>query len=216
MAKRKLKVFLSHAPADEAAVRQLYDQLNAEGWIDVWLAEENVLVGHDHNLEIEKAVNESELAIVCISKSSTSQQGSVQKELRLVLEMAQNMPEGVIYIVPLKLEECEPPFLLRSLRFGNYFEGEREKGYQRLLASLRARAKGLGISLTKSASDRPKTSLETGERVAQQFDNSTHNVNINGNAQGNIVIMGDHNVIYPHDQSGSDDSDPRTEKPAGE
>jgi len=195
MPKRKLKVFLSHAPADEAVARQLYEQLNDQGWIDVWLAEENVLPGHDYNLAIEQAINASELAIVCISKSSTSQQGSVQKELRLVLEMAQNMPEGVIYIVPLKLEECEPPFLLRSLRFGNYFDGERERGYQRLLASLRARAEGLGISITNPVSAGSKTPIKTDTTASAQSEHPDPKLEILRDVSNSAVVLGDHNQI---------------------
>ncbi len=35
---RKLKVFLCHFSNDKPAVRELYKRLNAEGWIDPWLA----------------------------------------------------------------------------------------------------------------------------------------------------------------------------------
>lgn len=34
---RKLRVFLCHASQDKPIVRELYQRLNAEGWIDPWL-----------------------------------------------------------------------------------------------------------------------------------------------------------------------------------
>jgi hypothetical protein len=34
---RKLRVFLCHAKEDKPTVRELYRQLTAEGWMDVWL-----------------------------------------------------------------------------------------------------------------------------------------------------------------------------------
>jgi hypothetical protein len=35
----KLRVFLCHAKEDKTTVRDLYRQLTAEGWLDVWLDE---------------------------------------------------------------------------------------------------------------------------------------------------------------------------------
>ncbi|NOT03258.1 MAG: toll/interleukin-1 receptor domain-containing protein [Anaerolineales bacterium] len=44
---RKLRVFLCHSSQDKPIVRELYQRLNAEGWIDTWLDEEKLrkLVG---------------------------------------------------------------------------------------------------------------------------------------------------------------------------
>ena len=40
---RKLRVFLCHSSQDKSIVRELYQRLNAEGWIDPWLDEEKLL-----------------------------------------------------------------------------------------------------------------------------------------------------------------------------
>jgi hypothetical protein len=56
MAERKLRVFLCHASQDKPIVRELYQRLLAEGWIDPWLDEEKFLLGQNGNLEIEKAM----------------------------------------------------------------------------------------------------------------------------------------------------------------
>ena len=61
---RKLRVFpsagsghrLYHASQDKPIVRELYQRLLAEGWIDPWLDEENLLPGQDWEMEIEKAI----------------------------------------------------------------------------------------------------------------------------------------------------------------
>jgi hypothetical protein len=39
---RKLRVFLCHSSQDKPIVRELYQRLNAEGWIDPWLDEEKL------------------------------------------------------------------------------------------------------------------------------------------------------------------------------
>jgi hypothetical protein len=41
---RKLRVFLCHASQDQPTVRELYQKLLAEGWIDPWLDEEKLVV----------------------------------------------------------------------------------------------------------------------------------------------------------------------------
>ena len=64
---RKLRVFLCHASQDKPAVRELYNALNREGWIDPWLDKAKILPGQDWELVIEKAVDDSDVVIVCLS-----------------------------------------------------------------------------------------------------------------------------------------------------
>jgi len=67
---RKLRVFLCHSSQDKPAVRELYQRLNAEGWIDLRLAssplgnEEKLYPGQDWDLEIEKAVEATVAGLV--------------------------------------------------------------------------------------------------------------------------------------------------------
>ena len=48
---RKLKVFLCHSSDDKPAVRDLYQRLKSEGWIDPWLDEEKLYPGQDWDYE---------------------------------------------------------------------------------------------------------------------------------------------------------------------
>ena len=59
---RKLRVFLCHSSQDKPIVRELYQRLNAEGWIDPWLDEEKLLPGQDWEMEIEKAVEATDVS----------------------------------------------------------------------------------------------------------------------------------------------------------
>ncbi len=85
---RKLRVFLCHASQDKPVVRELYRRLNNEGWIDPWLDEEKLLPGQDWDMEIERAVENSDDVIVCLSSNSVSKEGYIQKELRKILDVA--------------------------------------------------------------------------------------------------------------------------------
>jgi len=126
MPKRPLKVFLCHTSADKNAVRKLYKRLNAEGWIDPWLDEQKILPGQDWDYEIHKAVRDADVIAVCISKLSITKEGYVQKEIKIALDIAEEKPEGTIYIVPIRLEDCEPPNRLQRWQWVNLYE---TKGY---------------------------------------------------------------------------------------
>jgi hypothetical protein len=140
MPDRKLHVFLCHASQDKPIVREFYQRLCTEGWIDPWLDEEKLLPGQDWDLEIEKAVEAADAVIVCVSNQSVTKEGYVQKEIRKVLDIALEKPEETIFIIPLRLDDCELPRRLRTWQYVDYFPaGQQSPAYQRLLQSLRIR-----------------------------------------------------------------------------
>jgi len=152
--KRRLRVFLCHAREDKPAVRLLYAQLinhNIEPWFD----EENLLPGQDWEMEIASAVAASDVVAVCLSKTSTTKAGFVQKEIKYALDVADRQPDRTIYLIPLKLEECELPERLRSRQSVDHFE---ETGFTRLLISLQRRAADLDVALPRSTHPTPDLS----------------------------------------------------------
>ncbi len=156
---RPLRVFLCHSSADKPAVRELYQKLRNEPWIQPWLDEEELYPGQDWNMEIEKAVEAADAIIVCLSKGSITKEGYVQRELRIVLDYADYKPEGTLYLMPVRLEECEPPRRLRPWQYADYFESQRDRGLERLLVSLRKRAESLGIYSEKIRSQKEKADI---------------------------------------------------------
>jgi hypothetical protein len=137
---RKLRVFLCHSSQDKPIVRELCQRLNAEGWIDPWLDEEKLLPGQDWDMEIEKAVEAADTVIACLSKNSVSREGYIQRELKFVLDIALEKPEGSIFIIPVRLDECDSPRRLRSWQYVDYFPLDRKNwAYSRLLSSLKIR-----------------------------------------------------------------------------
>ena len=133
---QSLRVFLCHSHGDKQSVRSLYEKLLTEG-IDPWLDEENLLPGQDWEREIKKAVGNNDVVIVCLSKVSINKAGFVQKEIKFALDEADKQPEGTIFIIPLKLEECDIPERLSRWHWVNLFE---ERGYERLMQALKVRA----------------------------------------------------------------------------
>jgi hypothetical protein len=140
-----LKVFLCHASEDKPAVRQLYRQLLAVDWIDPWLDEEKLLPGQDWNLEIEKAVEAADAVIVCVSTASVAKEGYVQKELRRVLNFALEKPEGAIFVIPVRLDDCDLPRQLKDRQGLRYFpDSQRLDAFEKLKTSLALRRGALG------------------------------------------------------------------------
>jgi formylglycine-generating enzyme required for sulfatase activity len=149
MPDRKLRVFLCHSSTDKPAVRELYQKLRAEAWIQPWLDEEDIFPGDDWNLEIQKAIRETDAIIVCLSKGSITKEGYVQKEIKTALDYSDEKPAGTVYIIPIRLDECEPPQRLSKWQYADYFEGQRERALERLIVSLKKRAESLNLRFEK-------------------------------------------------------------------
>lgn len=134
---RKLRVFLCHTSQDKPIVRELYQRLLAEGWIEPWLDEEKLLPGQDWDIEIEKSVEMADVVVVCLSTNSVTKEGYIQKELRFVLDVSDEKPEGTIFVTPVRLDDCLIPRRLRKWQYVDFFPKDRKDwAYKKLLMSL--------------------------------------------------------------------------------
>lgn len=144
---RKLRIFLCHSSKDKSIVRELYRRLTAVDWAIPWLDEEDLLPGQDWDMEIEKAIETTDVVIVCISNNSVNKEGYIQREIKFVLDIALEKLEGAIFVIPLRLDNCEIPRRLRSYQYLDYFQTKKnESAYLRLIKSLELRAKDLNIN----------------------------------------------------------------------
>jgi formylglycine-generating enzyme required for sulfatase activity len=138
---RKLRVVLCYAPEDKFIIHDFHKRLSTESWIDLWLDEERILPGMNPDVEIARSVENADAVIVCVSHNSVDKEGYAQRELKLALEVALEKPEGAIFIIPLKVDQCQVP---RSLRHVQYIDfscpEDRPEAYSRLLKSLERQA----------------------------------------------------------------------------
>ena len=126
------RIFLCHAKEDKPRVRELYRQLKTAGY-HPWLDEEDLLPGQDWDLEIRRAIRSSKLFLACLSKASIDKRGYVQKELKMGLDELDQMPEGKIYLIPVRLEECKVPDRLESRHWVDLFAPD---GFEKLKRAL--------------------------------------------------------------------------------
>jgi hypothetical protein len=129
------RVFLCYVPEDETEVRRLYTRLKNDG-IDAWLDKEKLLPGQDWQLEITKTVKNSDAIIVCLSFQFVTKEGFVQKEIKLALDVAGEKPEGTIYFIPVRLDECTIPDSLHNYYSVDLFEDE---GYEKIKRAIKTR-----------------------------------------------------------------------------
>jgi len=137
---RRLKVFLCHAKEDKDSIRQLHSKLVDSGF-KPWLDEVDLIPGEDWDSAIQDAVKSSDVVLVCLSRNS-DRRGYIQKEIRRALDVAEEQPEGTIYIIPAMLEPRELPKRLAGFQRVDLFEDQQ---LSRLLLALQARAAQIGV-----------------------------------------------------------------------
>lgn len=134
------QIFIAHANEDKSAVRGLYDRLKQSGY-EPWLDEKDLLPGQNGRDEIPKALKKSDFFLMCLSLQSINKKGYVQREFKQAINLLAEMPTGTIYLIPLKLDDCEIPDLrqneyginLRDLQWLNYWEPD---SYEKLIKSI--------------------------------------------------------------------------------
>jgi len=128
-----LKLFLCYSSSDKILVHKLYQDLRVKSWITPWMDEESILPGHNWDIEIRKALQTSDAILICLSQNSLTKEGFLQKEIRIALEVADEKPDGAIFIIPIRLEECAVPEKLKHLQWVDLFN---DNGISRLLEGL--------------------------------------------------------------------------------
>ena len=141
---QKLIVFLCHAQEDKPKVVELYDRLRSVSWIDPWLSDAKLLPGQEWKTEINDALNTAHVIIICLSNNAIAKAGYVQKEIKLALDIADEKPEGSIFIIPWLFDECVVPTSLKKYHWVSPFLSN---SYSMLLLSLEENARKLHIEI---------------------------------------------------------------------
>jgi hypothetical protein len=130
------QIFLSYAREDGEEVETLYQKLSDAGF-KPWMDQKDILPGEKWELAIHKAIRRSDFCLVCLSANSIDKRGWIQREIRLALDIWDEMLDSDIYLIPVRLEDCEVPERLRKFQWVSLFE---EDGWTQL-----ARAIQVGI-----------------------------------------------------------------------
>jgi len=130
-------VFISYAREDLAAatlIKDAVDRTGLVGWLDV----RHLYGGVHWKAHIARMIKKSDFFVAVLSKISVEKRGFVQREIREALEVARSIPDSRIFIVPVRLDDCEPtPPALNELKGVDLFP-DWNTGVTRLIQSLHA------------------------------------------------------------------------------
>jgi TIR domain len=163
-----LQVFLCHAKEDKVKVRELHKWLKAKGHRP-WLDEVSIAPGKNWLLEIQQAIRESHVILVCLSSHSVRKHGVVQREIKLALEAASERPEDEIFIIPCKLEECDIPIGLRHWQWVDLFKREGRKNLEASLSLCLGVLSPIDDTGIKEVGEQPREDAG-GEGVGEAFE----------------------------------------------
>jgi formylglycine-generating enzyme required for sulfatase activity len=129
------RIFLCHASEDKAQVREIYQRLRAIDGFEPWLDEEDILPGQEWAREIPRALQTSDFILIFLSRTSVAKRGYVQREMKQALDVWQELPEGTIHTIPVRLDDCDVPEQFRRYQYANLFD---PNGFDRIVRAIRA------------------------------------------------------------------------------
>ena len=190
--KHPLKVFISYASPDREQAQRLHGDLLGLG-VAPWIDTEDLLPGQEWKMAISHALDSTDIVLICLSKNSISKEGYVQKEMRLALDRALEMPPGEVFLIPCRFEECDLPFNLREYQVVDLFS---ENGMRMLGKSLSARAQkvdAISPNVTGAFPFETKKKPAPCSQTAKKKNDTNVEIHIHGNVTDSNLILGDGN-----------------------
>lgn len=134
--KRRPGVFISYASEDRRTAIQLADRLNQAGF-SAWIDRRRLRPGDSWQHTIESAIDSADFFLACLSRNSLRKRGTFQRELRMAIDCARNIPLDETYFIPLRLDDCAVPRTIRSeWQYIDLFP-DFEKGVSRVLSTMK-------------------------------------------------------------------------------
>src|SRR5207237_1178377 len=138
---------------DKPTVRKLHEQLVQHGF-HAWLDEDDIFPARPWNEEIESALHASHAIVICLSREFEHKEGFVRRELAYAMDLATEKLDRALFLIPVRLEDCNPPWELRPYQYIDLFL---DGGFEKIETVLRERAKQLGIAVPEPVAEQPAT-----------------------------------------------------------
>ena len=151
--KATARIFLSYARENEQKVEKLYRKLYAAGF-KPWMDTKDILPGEQWEPRVPQAIRHSDFFLACLSTNSVNKRGFLQKEIKEALDIWQEMLDSDIYLIPVRLEDCEVPESLRDFQWVDLFE---ESGWTRLVKAIQV---GMEHRAEVSVDEEPSYGME--------------------------------------------------------
>ena len=121
----KNHIFINYSRADSTFVDELYNFLFEEGY-HPWMDRKDILPGDKWERAIDRAIKNSAVFIAVLSKNSFERRGVLQQEIVTAIEKSRRMMPFDIYIIPVRLDECDIPERLEDCQVIDW-DGDHKK-----------------------------------------------------------------------------------------
>ncbi len=112
-------IFISYAKEDINYAEKLYEYLLSKNY-NPWLDKKKLNVGQNWEFYIQDALHKADFIILLLSKKSVNKRGYVQREFKKALYYCEEKLESDIFIIPIKIDDCEVPMNLNKFQWVEY------------------------------------------------------------------------------------------------
>jgi hypothetical protein len=128
----RTRIFIAYAAEDAWSADRLYTGLEAQGF-SPWLDRRKLLPGQNWPRRIEDAIASSDFFVACFSERSVKKRGGFQTEIRYALDCAGRIPLDEVFLIPVRLEECQiPARIQRETQYVDLYP-DWERGFARIV-----------------------------------------------------------------------------------
>lgn len=166
MAQEPPRPFISYAREDQPHADRVRDWLVGVG-ADPWIDHIKLQPGQNWDLALRAAMRKATHVILLLSQHSINKRGYVQREMRIALELLEELPPDELFVIPVRLDKTEPRHdKLRQLHWLDFFDDE-ESALNQLAAAIGIQQMGEGPPKPSSLLERVHlvTSTESASKV---------------------------------------------------
>jgi hypothetical protein len=137
VAQNQPRVFIAYVQEDLSLAKKLYQAFEESGFRP-WLDKKKLMPGQNWPRAIETAIHTSDFFVACFSRRAISKRGSFHSELRYALFCAAKVPLDEIFLIPLRLDDCQVPNRVsKQIQYLDLFP-DWTAGVSRLIAVIKA------------------------------------------------------------------------------
>jgi hypothetical protein len=130
--------------------------------------------------------------LLCFSEKSVSKAGYIQREYKRAMDISQEKPEGAIFVIPVRLDDCEMPNFIHEVQWMDY-----PADYDKLLLALQSRLGGNAMPKKPAP-----VKQNTPRKPAIPKSSSGPIFNVQGNINiGRDLVAGDQLNTYHQEQT---------------
>jgi len=158
-----MKIFINYLEKDYESAIRFYHELKNSGF-NPWIDKYDILPGQDIDYYTKTAIDHSSriFTILLSNNSDLSGRKKFNRNLNWAIDKAQEFTGDEIFIIPIRLEDCQMPEQIKHLHPVDFFR-KWEDGFDKLKKSLVETYKGISGYLGRI--DRARFIVETIENL---------------------------------------------------